>query len=362
MKILISGYYGFGNVGDEAVLESIISGFRRHSPEIKLVVLSAAPELTAELSGVPAIHRYDLPGVLWEMIKTDVFVSGGGTLFQDATSSRSFWYYLGMVFLAKLLRKKVVIFAQGFGPLRKIFNRWLARFILDRVDLITLRDEDSSRQMKALGVKRPAVLVTADPTALLEIPSKSEGRRILALEGVPLDKPLLGVAVRGLLRPGSESKLFGILAEKLDELCAKRGLQPVFLLFQCPEDMRAASLVMDRMKEKSYAVFRICRPKEMLALFSQFELVVGMRLHSLIFAAMNHVPMLGISYDPKVEAFMNSIGQPCFKAEQFEKMGDVLEEIFSRRSQIARELEGHSKILLEKADLNFELFQKEVKA
>jgi polysaccharide pyruvyl transferase CsaB len=362
VRILVSGYYGFGNVGDEAVLGAMVEGFRQDLPESEITVLSAAPRLTAELNQVGSVSRFDLPGILREMRKSDVVVSGGGSLFQDATSNRSFLYYIGIVWLAKLLRKKVMVFAQGFGPLRKRFNRWLARLVLNRVDLITLRDEDSLAELGKIGVKRPPVRVTGDPTALLEVEDKSEGRKILGLEGIPLNKPLIGVSVRSIPHPPrSEEQCFKLLAEKLDSLSVDHGFLPVFLLFQCPEDMRQASRVMGLMKEKSYAVFRICRPEEMLALFSQFELVVGMRLHSLIFAAMSGVPMLGLSYDPKVEAFMRFVGQPFVRINSPHlSVGNIisqqLEEILSRKESIRKDLESKKGMLREKAQLNFDLF------
>ncbi len=347
MRILVSGYYGFGNVGDEAVLEAMVRGFQRYLPGSEMVVLSGASRLT---------------GALRELRKADVLVSGGGSLFQDATSTRSFLYYIGIVWLAKLLGKKVMIFAQGFGPLRKKWSRWLARVILDRVDLITLRDEDSLAELKEIGVKRPPVMVTGDPTAMLEVEDKSEGRKILGLEGIPLNKPLVGVSVRSIPRqPEVEEKLFQLLAEKLDSLAGDRGFFPVFLLFQCPEDLRQASRVMALMKEKSGAVFRICRPDEMLSLFPHFELVVGMRLHALIFAALNKVPMLGISYDPKVEAFMKFVGQPYIKLDSPHlSVGNIisqqLEEILSRKVSIRKDLEDVKRKLREKAQSNFDLF------
>lgn len=364
MKILVSGYYGFGNVGDEAVLGAMVQGFRQYLPESEITVLSAAPRLTAELNQVGSVSRFDLPGILREIRKADVVVSGGGSLFQDVTSNRSFLYYIGIVWLAKLLGKKVMVFAQGFGPLRKRFNRWLARLVLNRVDLITLRDEDSLAELRKMGVKRPPVRVTGDPTALLEVEDKSEGRKILGLEGIPLNKPLIGVSVRSIPRsPRSEEQCFKHLAEKLDALAADHGLLPVFIFFQCPEDMRQASMVMGLMKEKSYAVFRICRPDEMFSLFTQFELVIGMRLHALVFAALNAVPMLGISYDPKVEAFMKSIGRPYIRLDSphlsvGNELNEHLEKMLAQKDAIKRDLEARKRTLVENAKLNFDLFLK----
>lgn len=179
----------------------------------------------------------------------------------------------------------------------------------------------------------------------------------MGLEGIPLDKPLFAVSIRSIpLQPQLESELFKALAEKLDWFISKYKLQPVFLLFQCPEDMRQASQVIDAMKGKSHVVFRICRPQEMLDLFPHLNLLIGMRLHSLIFAALNAVPMLGISYDPKVGSFAESIDQPCIRLDESGKIGDLLDGIMARRDLIRKNLEGGKKLLREKAQLNFDLF------
>lgn len=344
MKILISGYYGFGNVGDEAVLEAMLEGFQKRDPAVKTTVLST--------------QRCDLFKILTEIADCDVFLSGGGSLFQDTTSSRSFLYYIGLVFLAKLFRKKAMIFAQGIGPLRKKINRLIAGFILDRVDLITLRDEDSRTSLVKMGVRRPPIYVTADPALLLKVPEASEGERIMGLEGIPSGRPLVGVSIRNIARrPEMEEMQFRRLAENLDYLVEKHGLTPVFLLFRSPEDMTKASKVMGMMKHKSQVVFKNCRLNEMFSLFPKFKLLIGMRLHSLIFAALCRVPMLGISYDPKVRAFMKTIGQPCINIdERPERIKELLDEIVKSKDAVKRELDAKNKMLYDSANLNFDLF------
>jgi len=357
MKVVISGYYGFGNVGDEAVLAAIIAGLRRRAPDIGITVLSATPQLTAELDGVRAVPRYNLFSLWREIGQADVLISGGGTLFQDVTGRRSFFYYLGLIVLAKMRGKKIMVFAQGFGPLRKKFNRWLAGLVLDRVELITVRDEDSLHQLKALGIKTPPVHLTGDPTGSLGPADKAEGRKLLGLEGIPLDKPLLGVAVRSLTsQPELDDELCRHLAAGLDRLVVQSGLRPVFLLFQCPEDMRETAKVMALMKERAEVVFKICRPEEMCALFTQFELVVALRLHALIFAALSNVPLLGLAYDPKVKAFMTSLGQPCIALKAANKIGHLLAGIAQHRQEISQELAGKREALRALAELNFTLF------
>jgi len=356
MKVVISGYYGFGNVGDEAVLVSLLQELK----EVQATVLSATPTLTAELNKVRSIGRYDFPLVIRELAGADVLISGGGTLFQDVTSSRSFWYYIGLVLLAKIMRKKVMVMAQGFGPLRHWANRLMARVILNLVDLITLRDDESFHEIMKLGVTSTPVFVTADPVALLNKPELMTGKHILSLEGIETNKPLVGIAIRNL--PGKkamEEKVSRALAQALDRLQAERGIRPVFLIFQNPEDTRESQQVAGLMASDSSTVFRLCRPEEMLALFPHCRLVIGMRLHSLVFAAMSGVPLIGLSYDPKVESFLNFLGQPEVKIDQrldVDSFIRELEYVFANETRIKQELAEKIERLRYKARLNFELF------
>ena len=358
MRVLISGYYGFGNVGDEAVLQSMVQGLRRVDPSIEITVLSVVPQLTKELNQVNAIHRFDWKKIFFTMLRTDVFVSGGGTLLQNATSTRSFLYYIGLILLAKFMRKRVVIFAQGFGPLKGIFSRTLARMVLNRVDLITLRDRVSYREIARLGVRKPKIYVTADPSLILKTPPVKEGQKVLGLEGVRSGRPLLGIAVRDVPR-NKEEKIYKSLAQVIDWLAQEHKYSPVFVLFQCPQDMQETSKVINHMQEKSSVIFRMCRPEEMLALISNFDLLIGMRLHSLIFAAMNQVPMLGIAYDPKVRSFMKKIEQRCLSLNEgsdHRHLKVILEKIHKNKREIASLLRAKKKGIFDQASLNFSVF------
>jgi len=364
MKILISGYYGFGNVGDEAVLEAVVGELKRRDPEVEITVLSASFNLTAEMAKVRAIPRYHFLKILGEVFRADIFLSGGGTLFQDVTSSRSFWYYLSLVFLARIFRKKVVVFAQGFGPLRRKINRFFARLILNQAKLITVRDEDAYLEMKKLGINSSLLHLTADPTFLLT-PEAGLGRKILCLESVPLDRPLLGISVRKFSKNLElEEKFFKVLAQVIDHLVCTYHYQPVFLPFQCPEDMGEISRVISYMSQEAKMIFRICRPQEMLAIISQLDLLLGMRLHALVFAAISCVPCLALAYDPKVSGLMNDLGQPALSLEpalDFEKLKSEIEKVINNKEAVKSQLAVKKEKLRQQAQLNFDLLSNLIK-
>ncbi len=342
MNILLSGYYGFGNTGDEAVLSAIIQGIRERDPKARITVL----------------YRCAWFKIFWKMLRADIFVSGGGTLFQNSTSNRSFLYYIGLVWLAKLLRKKTMIFAQGFGPLKGFIWRWIARRVLNRVNLITLRDSESCAELKNIGVTRPPIYLTADPASILYIPLAHAGRKALSLEGVRLEgSPLLGVCIRRPVQK-EDGSIYQDLAETIDWLVRTQGYQPVFVPFQSPEDLQPSLEVIRHMRESSKVVYKIVPPEEMLSIITQFDLLISMRLHALIFAAAASVPMLGLSYDPKVESFMRRIGQPCVKIGEgfkFSVLKDKLTRIVNNKETIKQSLWVEGKTLFEQAQLNFSL-------
>ncbi len=342
MKVLLSGYYGFGNIGDEAVLQAIVEGLRARDPGVEITVLSASPEQTARLYNVNALNRCSFLKIFLGLLKCDVFVSGGGSLFQNKTSNRSFLYYIGLVWLAKALRKKAVIFAQGFGPLNGRINQYLAGSILNRVDLITLRDGDSLKKVKALGITKPAVKLSADPSFCLTFPALKNTR------------PVLGIALRELPEKDDYRALAGII----DWLVETYKCSPLFLCFYPLKDRNAALSLAKEMEGKLEIIDKISTPREMLSAMSKLDLLIGMRLHSLIFATMCNVPMLGLSYDPKVKAFMKGIGQPCVRVDQgldFEKLRGTLEKIMEDREKIKASLRARKNELCERAAVSFEL-------
>ncbi len=306
MKIALSGYYGFDNAGDEALLAAITSSLLRLQPEAEFVVFSGNPGKTSSLHGFHAIYHKNPLAVIQELRGSELLISGGGSIFQDITSPLSLPYYISVVVLAKLLRKPVVFYAQGVGPINRSFSKLLMRLVANRVDLITLRDSASSRFLFEMGVSRPPMLVTADPVFSLE-PESSDHTRInslLASHGIGR-QPLIGVAVRKWRALDGYQE---ILAKVLDDL-ARRGYQIIFVPMSFPEDVTESRRVAGLMNSEALVLDQHLTSQELLALIALLDLMIAMRLHALIFAANRGIPFAGISYDPKVDAFLGSFGQ-----------------------------------------------------
>jgi polysaccharide pyruvyl transferase CsaB len=310
-RILISGYYGCGNLGDEAILSGITQGLRRLLPQAELVVLSGAPAETAKQYGVKAIPRMAWGEIRREMRRADLFVSGGGGLLQDVTSWRSPLYYLGLIWLAKRRRLKVAVIFQGIGPLRRNWLKKLAAKILRRVELIAVRDETSARTLMALGLPESKIQIGADAVWLLEPAADNTLLPVLN----PQPSPLVGVFLRPL--PGRKveetPELWEAIAQGLGGFLKNQGGRAVFIPLQKPEDLAAAEAVTKQLPLPAQLLTEDFSPPAMLGLIGQFDLVLGMRLHSLIFAAARGIPPVGISYDPKVAAALAQMGlTPAF--------------------------------------------------
>lgn len=354
-RIVISGYYGLSNTGDEAVLASIVSGLRRHSgDEIDIVVLSAQPEQTAETYGVRSVPRMDLRRVREVIRDCDLFISGGGSLLQDATSFKSLAYYLVLIGMARRAGRRVMVMGQGIGPLRRIASRKLTRHALDRVALITVRDGESAELLAQIGVKRPRIEVTADPTFALRPCPPEEAHRLPAEAGVNPDEDVIAVALREWPEaPGIEAAAVDALADLARRHPAKLLLVPM----QMPGDVEMARRIRRSLGDRIAVLPQGCPPEQVMGVISACGMVVAMRLHALIFAASAGVPALGISYDPKVTSFLAAAGQDGVTLAEVSSglLADRVIESWNRRDDLAVRLAERVPEMRELAEHNFRL-------
>lgn len=355
--VLICGAYGKGNAGDDSILEAILQQLRQIDPDIPLYVLSRDPAQTRQRYRIRAIHTFDLPGFLRAMGRTRLYINGGGSLIQDVTSTRSLQYYLSNIALAKLRGNRVLMYGCGIGPVSSAKNRRSAGKIIDRyADVITLRDPHSEEELRDMGVKKPEICVTADPALLLEPASDERIERFMLAQGMdPAGKYAMFV-----LRPwkGVEDKLPVITAEA-QRLSEQKGLTPVFFALEPGRDLavsqQAAAMV-------HCPCLVISAPHDghlIVGLMGKMELVTSMRLHALIFAAGQGVPLVGIVYDPKVSGFLDYLEQHRYveldqlSADHLRAMtADALragrnEYSAARLGQLAKENEQAARRLLE---------------
>lgn len=352
MKVLISGYYGFENCGDDAVLECIIAGFRKIGIN-DITVLSNSPDETKNNYGVNAVYRNSFKKVLNAIKNTDVLISGGGSLIQDKTSSRSLWYYLAIIAFALIFRKKVFIIGQGIGPIEHKYNRWLTAVILRRINRITVRDEDSKLFLEKLNIKKNVVLA-ADPVVNLDSCDNDHLKDILAKEDINCEKYMVICT-----REWENTELSRVeLAKAIDKISEEYGYKAVFLPFYYKKDEEESEKVANYLKTPYKIIRGKYDPKEILGIIKNSNLLIGVRLHSLIFALVAIVPFIGISYDPKIDGFLKSVGMKVFKIDKFssDELVNYAEYILEHKEEIVKNLNEHLQKLKTLADNNFKVF------
>lgn len=305
-KIVISGYYGFANAGDEAMLTAIIKALRSTEKSVDLTVLSGNPEATAAKHRVSSIYRFNPLEIFKSLYDCELLLSGGGSLLQDVTSKRSLLYYLFIIALGIILKKKVMLFAQGIGPIHSGILRRLTKLICSHVDLITVRDQDSLYELRRIGIPAEKVQLTAD--AVLTLPQEDirQGKELLERFHVPQEKMLIAVSVR---KWQDDDSYLLELAKAVDALVKRYDAHIVLLPLQYPVDMEACERLQHFMVRKSSSTILAtnCDTEQFLSLMGNFNLLIGMRLHALIFAAVMELPFVAVSYDPKIDGFVKDI-------------------------------------------------------
>ncbi len=301
--VVLSGYYGFHNSGDDALLYAILNALKAQKPNIRPLVLSAAPKDTQLHYGVDAIARTNPFAVCKHLRHAKLLISGGGSLIQDETSPQSLWYYLTIIRLAKTFGLNVVQLANGYGPVKYKFDEWLCRKILPKcIDAITLRDHYSVQEIKRLGLADANYRVTADPALTLQPNPDCDVSKLLHEAGVP-EKPFIMVSIRNTKNTKNDFK--PQLAAALDIISRRSGYSIVFLPMQYPRDLNISHEVAKIMQMPSYIIQSPPEVTETMSLLTAAKTIIAMRLHTLIYAAAIGKDAVAIDYDPKIKGFMH---------------------------------------------------------
>ena len=361
-SVVVSGYYGFGNTGDEAMLEATLEGLGRRLPDLRATVVSGRPGAVRATHGVEAIAQLDVRGVWRALRRADLFLSGGGTLLQDATSWRNLAYHLALFALARRAGAPSMIFAQGVGPVTSWIGRTMAPWSLRGLAAITVRDEASARALVELKVTDRPPEVTADPAFALSPCPPERAEAVLRAAGVgggSGSRPFVLLAPRGLWNREYEAGLLAVVGDWVaDELEATPLLAPM----QFPNDLTACDMIVARMRRPGAAVVLGDRlnPREMMGVIGRAALVVGTRLHALIFGVAAGVPVAGLEYDPKVAFFLARLGQKPVAsivgpAGDVEDLRRSLREVWAGRAELRSRLVGLAAEQRRLAERNFDV-------
>ncbi|MEA5620611.1 polysaccharide pyruvyl transferase CsaB [Cronbergia sp. UHCC 0137] len=293
MRSLLCGYYGQGNGGDEALLATLLQML---PPNVTPVVLSGNPQETHQRYGVETYNRKAFFQVFQALRTCDALIWGGGSLMQDVTSTMSPFYYGGLMALAQIMGLKTIAWGQGIGPLLRPQTRWLARRNFAGCTKISVRDRSSATLLSKWQIP---CLLAPDPVWALE------SQRVPEISHLPA--PRIAVVLRN--HPQLTPTRLTNLTHALVDLQTATQAFILLLPFQKSEDLSIAESIQPHLPNVS-KIICLEDPQLLKGVFRSTEMVIGMRLHSLIMAAAEGSRCFAISYDPKVNRLMEDIAIP----------------------------------------------------
>lgn len=316
--ITVSGYYGFENFGDEAILKVLAGELKNNNYNV--TVFSKNPDNTSLKLGVNSIYTFDVKKVVNTIKNSEVLISGGGSLLQDSTSLKSLLYYLFVIGTALFYKKDVIIFAQGIGPIKNPIGSWFTKILLRKCKYITVRDEKSLFRLR--GWKLSPELVS-DPVWSLQLK-----------EAIPMGR--VGVQLRswkGLSQKYLMTLARHIAANFADKEIYIYSFQEALDLELCNHFEAQLKLVNPALKTKVLNGLTI---DETIQSFSNLDYLIGMRYHACLLALKYGIPTLALSYDEKVEKIANRFSLPCSHLDEKEPIDAMIKEMKALEPSVLR--------------------------
>lgn len=317
-RLLLVGYFGFDNLGDELLLVSLLDYLRKNLPDIKPIVLYG--KSLPEVYGAEVIPRRSL---INGIRLADGICFAGGSILQDVTSIRSLLYYIGIILLSYIMKKPVFLLSQGIGPIRTILGKNLLK-VLNLTHSISVRDEESLKALEIFGVCKPRCYLGNDLVLYLDL---EEFKKPL----VEKERDIL-ISVREFPNFKEEDFLEAIARFK-----GRYNLDVSILVTHKLEDRDISERFARRL---NCDLIFWESPSSVISIMSSFKFVIAMRLHPLILSALLDIPFLGIVYDPKVKAFISHF--PNIYSLDVDSSLDEIEDILSlsweSRDMIVRDI------------------------
>lgn len=355
-RIVLSGSYGTRNVGDEAILTVLVNelGARGFSVD----VLTFTPEATAARQPAANVVR---SGVLRGSLATfhairnaDALVVGGGGILQDATSLRNLLFHVSRPIMAAMAGTPVVVSGVGVGPLRHALSRQLTRWLCNSAASIDVRDEKSADLLESLGVPADNLASGADFAHLLSrinrdamcsagrevieslAAAREQGRRLI---GLSLRPPIGNQSRRATLSDTDRADI-DTMARIADRIIDEHGARIVFVSMHAEQDDRIAELLAGAMQHRDgvLSVSGELPPATIKAAIAELDLMIGTRLHTLIFAACENVPFVALAYDDKVAAYAEALGLASQVLDRPEWTADAVLECVNETLAAAAEI------------------------
>ena len=302
--VVIGGYFGCGNLGDDAILQAFIDYTRTHYPHMRIVALTKKPRKDTMRFGVKCVRRKNIFALLFAFLHADAFLCGGGSLLQNVTGRLSLYYYLCMIYLAKMCGSVPVLYAAGIGPLHGKHARYATKKALTNCQHISLRDEESLRFLQMQNVDPAHLHLGADAAFLLSPPPISRTHAILHRINVAKNTRYMCICLKSGKHTLDTCRII-IAAARM--YCRNENLLPVFL----PLDKNDISINAQAAAQLGGKLFFADEPSDITAILQDAEILISMRLHGMILATTATLPSIGIptSNDPKIPSFSRLAAQ-----------------------------------------------------
>ena len=351
MRLLLAGYFGCGNLGDDAIMLGFLNAIQGKSYEVK--ALASNLDTLMRNYGVTGVYRKDFKAVKAAIDETDAVVFPGGSIFQDVTSTRSVAYYSKVVTDAKKAGKKVLLLGQGVGPLTGFLGKRLASAAFAAADAVVLRDPASASVLKSLGYKGTPRM-GADMAWLLPSLQMSEDSKAYGVAG----SKTVGISVRPWGKDRNKT-VVSVFAE-LAQLLTKSGYIPMFIEMDHDEDGPLILEIAKTLGGKVPDMRNLTSPVQIQQRVARMEGMIAMRLHAGILAATVGVPPYMVSYDPKVTAFANAIGAstpPTMQGLTAQRLFDGFVSTIKDRERASASLLKRRDELAKQAALNIDVLE-----
>ena len=430
MKILIINHFSSLNRGDAAILDGMLFAIKKEIKNAQITVLSHNP-VTAKNHNVPVfenvtttkvpeyikkyfkegsvfrkiggfyeigksiitsilwffLYKLDLRSLSYSILSerrkntfksyadADIVVSCGGGFLDDSFGGIFLTHLYGIFFSKVIMKKPTVIYAQSVGPFKSHIYQNITKSVLEKLDLILLREEISYNLMRKIELKNKNYYLTADAAFLAPICGEQRIKQIYKHENIDIKKNIVGVSVRlwnfpGLKNPDVLFKRYkSAIVSVCDTLIEKYKVSIVFVSMvsgkgKFDSDSAVAEDIVDMMKNKNAVkvIPNIYDSKEIKGIISKFDMFIGTRMHSNIFATSSFVPTYAISYQYKTEGIMKMIGQENLvcKIEEIDekKLLKDIEKLWDERKSVKKLLEENIYALDKKILLNTDKIKK----
>ena len=372
-RVLIAGSYGQGNTGDEAILEAMLADLRAGRPGLQIQVVSGNPAATAAQHGVQALFWGDWSAIAEALEGAGLLILGGGGIFFDywgfdprrllENEAPDLAHYASFPLLAWLLGKPVMIWACGVGPLFTGEGREAVRLAFNLASRASVRDAESKRLLEEIGVPPGRVEVTADPAFALPVAGPERVEALLAGQGLAPGRPLLGLVPRPWDVAVDPEEWEKSLAGAVAPFARERQARILLIPFHAGHDDPSLARLRDRLLAAGLDSDGVrllppgCSPGEIAGLIGRCDLLVGLRLHSILFAVLAGTPAVALAYDPKVRHLIRLTGHEelCRDLTSLAGLRQLLEETWGRREEIRSDFLRTGERLRKAAARNAEL-------